>query len=107
MTLDPDRLWTALEGAAEKKASAEQNAHLLERLGEILLAKMQVEAKHEGNPVGICKEIARSRDEWEIHVRGEAEAIGQRSRARATYENMKIKYEAMRTLEVTNRTLTR
>ncbi len=105
--LDPNAIWTALEGAAEQRADAEENAHRLERLGEILLAEMMVNAKHSGEPIGICKEMARARPEWKMHIEGESVAIGKRSRARARYENMKIKYEAMRTMEVTSRQITR
>ena len=105
--MDPNAIWVALEGAAQERADAEQNAHLLERMGEILLAEMQVNAKRSGEPIGICKEIARADPRWRVHCEGEAVAIGRRSRARATYENMKIKYEAMRTMEVTTRQITR
>lgn len=107
MKFDPARIWHELEKAAEERAVAEEQAYLLERNGEILLAEMMLEAKRDGTAIGLCKEAARARPEWKTHCEGEAVAIRNRSRARAKYENLKITWEAQRTLEVTERTLAR
>lgn len=102
---NPDRLWHALEEAAEARANAEQEAHILERNGEILLAELMLEAKRQGHPIGLCKEVARTDPKWKVHCDGEAVAVRNRSRERARYENLKIRFEAMRTLEATERVL--
>jgi hypothetical protein len=105
--MDPDKVYHALEEAAERRAEAEQRAYILERQGEILLAELMLKAKREGEPVTLCKEHARSAPEWLVHVSGEAEAVHDRSIARAHYENLRIRFEAMRTVEASTRTLTR
>ena len=104
---DPDKLYLALETAAEERAEAEYQAHLLERNGEILLASLQVRFKQNGEPIGICKEYARASEEWRVHVDGESVAIRNRSKARAHYENLKMLAEARKTQEVSLRQLTR
>lgn len=104
---DPAKMYAELETAADERAEAEYEAHLLERNGEILLSTLMVKAKESGEPVGICKEIARSRPEWKMHVTGEAVAIQRRSRARAKYQNLMALSEARKTQEVSARTLTR
>jgi hypothetical protein len=103
---NPDRIFAELETAAEGRAEAEYTAHRLERLGEILLAELQVEAKQTGQPIGICKEIARADPKWRTHVEGESVAIRNRSRARGKYENLKILAEARRSQEASTRMLT-
>ena len=105
-TYDPDAIFHQLEDAAEERANAEQEYHQLERMGEILLADLQVQAKNRGNPVGLCKEIARTAPEWRTHIEGEAVARGRLSRARARYENLKILAEARRSQEASMRVLT-
>lgn len=107
-TYDPEVIFDALEQAAEEKAEAEYNAHLLERNGEILLGQLMWHAKQEERcPASLCKELARTKDEWATHVKGEAVAIKARSRARARYENLKILAEARRTQEASARYLTK
>jgi len=96
-----------LEKAAEERADAEENAHRLERLGEILLSDLILQAKQDGHPISLCKEVAKSSPEWKVHIEGESVALGNRSRKRARYENLRILWEARRTLEVTTRSLSR
>ena len=103
---DPDTIFQNLETAAEARADAEQTAYLLERNGEIMLAELQVKAKLAGNPIGLCKEIARADPAWKVHVEGESVAIRNRSKARAHYENVKILAEARRSQEASMRVLT-
>ena len=107
MSIDPDKLFSELEKAAEERADAEEKAHKLERLGEILLADLMLQAKNQGHPISLCKEVARSSPEWRTHIDGESVALGDRSRKRARYENLRILWEARRTLEVTTRSLAR
>lgn len=102
----PDQMFAALEAAAEERANAEYTAYLLEKDGEILLAHLMVQAKAEGEAIGMCKEVARTQPEWKKHVKGEAVAIQRRSRARAKYANLQALSEARRTQEVTMRALT-
>ena len=107
-TYDPQVIFDALEQAAEEKAEAEYNAHLLERNGEILLGQLIWQTRQvEKCPASLCKEVARTKSDWETHIKGEAEAIRARSRARARYENLKILAEARRTQEASARYLTR
>ena len=103
---NPDSIFAALEDAAEERAQAEYDGNRLERLGEILLSELVVQAKNAGNPIGICKDIARTNSTWATHVEGEAVAIRNRSRARAKYENVKILAEARRSQEASMRVLT-
>lgn len=102
---DPAHTFHALEEAAEEQAEAEYQAALLERHGEILLANLQMQAKREGMPIGICKEWARSQPEWKTHSDGEAVAIAKRSRARAKYQNLRVLAEMRRTEESSRRAL--
>ncbi len=104
---DPNAMFMELEKAGEERAEAEYQAHILERNGEILLAELQVRFKRAGEPIGICKEFARSTDEWKTHVAGEAVAIRNRSKARAHWEAVRMLAEARKTQEVSLRTLTR
>ncbi len=86
---DPDKIFSELETAAEDRAEAEYQAHLLERQGEILLAKNMLEAKADGVAIGLCKEHARATDEWEVHVPrrggGNQEALTGRGRNTTTF----------------------
>lgn len=104
---DPAVMFLKMEQAGEEKAEAEYQAHLLERNGEILLAELQVRFKRNGEPIGICKELARATDEWKTHVAGEAVAIRDRSKARSHWEAIRALVEARKTQEVSMRTLTR
>lgn len=104
---DPEQIFHRLESAAEDWAQAQLVADQLEKMGEILMAKMQLEAKSEGNPVGMCKEIARARVEWETHIKGELIARNKADRAKARYRNMQALADARRTQESTMRTLAR
>lgn len=104
---DPDKIFHALEDSAEKWAAAQLQADQLEKMGEILLAKMMLEAKAVGHPVGICKEVARSNDEWETHIKGELIARNKADRAKAKYRNVQALADARRTQESTMRVLAR
>ena len=105
---DPDKIFAELEKAGEERAKAEEDYHLLEKMGEILIGKLMWEAnKKDKVPATICKEVARTMPEWETHIRGEAVALGRRSQARAHYENVRILAEARRSQEATARQLTR
>ena len=106
-TYDPDAVFNALEDAAEAWTAAQYLADQMEKMGEILLAKMMLEAKDQGHPIGLCKEHARARPEWETHIRGELEARAKADRARARYKNVQALADARRTQESTMRTLTR
>ena len=103
----PNGIFQALETAAEAWSTAQLEADQLEKSGEILLAKMMLEAKDKGNPVGMCKEIARARPEWETHINGEVIARNRADRAKAKYRNLQAWSEAMRTEQSTMRTLAR
>ncbi len=105
--IDPDRAFLALEDAAEKWVNAQYEADTLERQGEILLAKLMLEAKDTGTPVGLCKEAARTSGQWKVHVEGLVYAQSKRNRTKARYENEKILAEMRRSYEATARTLTK
>ena len=105
--LDPDKIYLELEEAAEARAQAEYDAYLLEKHGEILMANLMVSAKDQGAPIGLCKEVARTDPQWEVHVKGEAAAMHKRSRARAKYENLRALFEARRSVEASTRQITR
>jgi hypothetical protein len=104
---DANRMFQELEDAAEARAQAEYEAHLLERNGEILLAKLMVKAKQDGTAIGLCKEVARTQPEWGVHIEGEAAAMQKRSRARAHYANLQALSAARQTEEVSRRQLTK
>lgn len=103
----PDRIFQTLEDAAEEWAQAQLLADQMEKMGEILLAKMMLEAKSEGIPIGLCKETARAREEWERHVKGELVARNKAQRARAKYSNVQALAAARQTEESSRRQLTR
>lgn len=104
----PDKIFDALEAAAEERAAAEQDAYLLERQGEILLGELMWKVRQkEDCPASMCKEIARTKPEWAIHIKGEGEAIRKRSRARARYENLRVLASARQTEESSRRALTK
>ena len=71
------------------------------------LSDLILQAKQDGHPISLCKEVAKSSPEWKVHIEGESVALGNRSRKRARYENLRILWEARRTLEVTTRSLSR
>ena len=102
---DPDATFTALEKAAEERAESEYQAYLLEKHGEILLAKLMLEAKQDGTAIGLCKEDARTAEQWRVHIEGEAVAIRNRSRARAKYSNLQALAAARQTQEASRRAL--
>ena len=104
---NPERVFHALEEAAEAWAQAQLVADQLEKSGEILLAKLMLEAKDGGIAVGLCKESARATQRWETHVNGEVVARNKAQRARARYQNMQAFSDARRTQESTLRTLAR
>ena len=104
---DPDAVFHALEGAAEGWTNAQYMADQMEKMGEILLAKMMLEAKDDGQPIGLCKEHARARPEWTTHIKGELAARRDADRARAKYKNMQALADARRTQESTIRALAR
>ena len=106
-TYDPDAVYSALEDAAEEWTQTQYLANIMEKMGEILLAKMMLEAKDIGCPISLCKERARIRPEWETHIKGELEARAKADRARAKYKNTQALADARRTQESTMRTLTR
>lgn len=104
----PDKIFDALELAAEERAQAEYEAHLLERHGEILIGELMWEVRQKENcPASMTKEIARTKPKWKVHVDGEAEAIRKRSRARARYENLRVLASARQTEESSRRALTK
>ena len=103
----PERIFVALEDAAEEWANAQLQADQLEKMGEILLANLQFQAKAQGQPIGLCKEWARSQPEWETHINGEVVARNKADRARAKYRNVQALADARRTQESTMRNLTR
>ena len=105
---DPQKIFDALEQAAEERAEAEQEAMLLERQGEILLGELMWKVRQkEDCPASMCKEIARTKPEWALHIKGEAEAVRKRSRARARYENLRVLASARQTEESSRRALTK
>lgn len=103
--IDPDRAFMALEKAAEEWVEAQYQADALERHGEILLAQLMIEAKEEGIPATLCKEAARTRKEWNIHVQGLLEAQKIKNRTRLRYENERTLAEMRRSYEATARQL--
>lgn len=107
MTYDPDAVFTALEDAAEGWVNSQFQANQMEKMGEILLAKMMLEAKDDGESIGLCKERARARPEWETHIKGELVARRLAERAKAKYKNMQALADARRTQESTMRVLAR
>ena len=107
MTYSPDEIFRALEDAAEEWAHAQLIADQLEKSGEILLAKMMLEAKDAGTPATLAKEAARVRVDWREHIKGEVEARNKAQRAKARYHNMQALADARRTQESTTRTLAR
>lgn len=104
---DPDKIFDALETAAEDWANADHEARLLEglqksRLAQITLAK-QVTAKTKAQA-----ELESLADpEYQEYVRGMVAAKHKAIRARAKYENYQALSEARRTQESSNRSLTR
>lgn len=107
MTYDPDTVFAALEDAAEEWVNAQFQADQLEKMGEILLAKMMLEAKDDGESIGLCKERARATPAWETHIKGELVARRIAERARAKYKNMQALADARRTEQSTIRALAR
>ena len=103
MSYSPDQIFHQLEKAAEARAKAEEEAHLLEQLGKILLSDLAERARLEGVPATACERMARTSPEWKEHVKGEAVAIGKRSQARAHYANLQILAAARQTQESTRR----
>lgn len=103
----PDRIFAELERAAEEWTQAQLLADQMENMGEILLAKMMLEAKRDGQPIGLCKEDARARPEWETHKKGEIIAKNKADRAKAKYRNFQALADARRTQESSVRALTR
>ena len=104
---NPDAVFNALEEAAEGWVNAQFQADQLEKMGEILLARLMLEAKADGEAIGLCKESARATDTWETHINGELVARRIAERAKAKYKNMQALADARRTQESTMRTLTR
>ena len=104
---DPDAVFRALEEGAEEWTEAQFLADQMEKMGEILIAKMMLEAKDDGVSIGLCKEHARARPEWLTHIKGELEARRGAERARAKYRNLQALADARRTQESTIRALSR
>ncbi len=82
---------------------AELEYSTLDRHGEILLSSLIVRFKRSGEPVSLCKDLARSTDEWKTHIEGWLVAEENRSKARGHYENMRILAECRKTEEVSMR----
>ncbi len=104
---DPNHIYHGLEAAAEEWTQAQLVADQLEKHGEILLSRMMLEAKDSGNAIGICKEVARARPEWQVHIQGEVIARNAAQRARAKYSNYQALASARQTEESSRRSLTR
>lgn len=107
MTYDPDDIFKSLEQAAEEWTQADYQYGLLEKMGEVLIAKMMLEARDEKVPASLCREAARARPEWEEHFRGELVARQKAERARARYRNLQALADARRTQESSTRALAR
>lgn len=104
---DPEKVFHELERAADAWTSSQLLSDQLFRTGEILLSKMMLEARRDGTAAGLCKEDARAREEWKIHIDGEVIASNNALRAKLRYQNCRALSDARRTSESSTRALTR
>ena len=105
--LDPDKVFQALEDAAEIWVEAQAQHDDLERKGEILLSQLVVEARASGEPATTAKDKARSSEQWKTHCTALTETSRAKNSARAKYDNLKTLAELRRSQEATARYMTR
>ncbi len=104
---DPEKVFHELERAADAWVNKQLLSDQLLRTGEILLAKMMLEARNIGVAASLCKEAARTADEWKVHVHAEVIAVNESLRARLRYQNCRALSDARRTFESSMRAITR
>ena len=104
---DPQKIFDALEAAADAWAEGKHDHMLLEKSGEVLIAKLIKRVRKNDVPATIAKEMARLEPEWEIHYKGEVEAMRIELRARLKYQNLQALASARQTQESSRRALTK
>lgn len=102
---DPQKIFDALEEAAEAWAQAKHDYMLLEKAGEVLIGKLIKRIRKNDVPATISKEMARLEPEWEVHYKGEVEAMKNELRAKLRYGNLQSLASARQTEESTRRAL--
>ena len=104
---DPEKVFHELERASERHTSTQLLASQMESAGEILLSKFMMDARRDGVVASLCKQAARIRPEWKIHIEAQNDAVSDALKAKLHYRNMEHLADGRRTQESSTRALTR
>lgn len=107
-TYDPDKIFDALEQAAEEMCNAQYDADLLTELQKPTLAAITLrKIGNEKKPITTAEREALADPEYDQHIRGMVAAQKIANRAKAKYRNYQALAEARRTEQASMRQLTR
>jgi len=104
---DPDKIFEALETAAEEWANADYESRLLEELQKSRLAQITLANMGNGKSNVQAEREALASEDYQEYVRGLAAAKRKSIRAKARYDNLKALSDARRTEQASMRELTR
>lgn len=104
---DPDKVFAALEEAAEKMCDLEARASQMEEMKKPVLASLVLEYMQTESSRTLAETKALADEQYETHVAGMIDAKRLANRAKAHYHNMRALADARRTQEASVRALTR
>ncbi len=107
---DPDKIFAALEDAAEDREKKEYQAILLDKMEKTLLAELAMKEKANAPDgkmsMAEAETRARMSGDFKTHIEGLAAAQSAWNRARAKYDNLRALGDYRRSQESSRRALT-